>query len=161
MHVLLEESAAASVSGRSGSLSVALEKAKEAAKKERQLCKKREENDLGDQNNLELTYAVSFNLAHQYHLNKQYSEALAQYTSVVRNKAFSQGGQLRANLPYPNMGNIHFEQGNWSAAIKQYNQALDNVPASAKEVGNGTPLKHRPLRALPVLLTLPASTTQE
>ena len=32
------------------------------------------------------------------------------------------------------MGNIHFEQGAWSAAIKQYRQALDNVPANAKEI---------------------------
>ena len=52
----------------------------------------------------------------------------------MRNKAFSQGGQMRANMPFPNMGNIYFEQGNWSAAIKQYRQALDNVPASAREL---------------------------
>ena len=36
----------------------------EAGKLERQLCKKREENGLADQINIDLTYAVCFNLAH-------------------------------------------------------------------------------------------------
>jgi hypothetical protein len=43
----------------------ALERAKEAAKRERLLCKHREKHALGDQINHDLTYAVCFNLANQ------------------------------------------------------------------------------------------------
>jgi intraflagellar transport protein 88 len=49
---------------------LALEKAKEAGKKERGLCRHREKNGLADQLNFDLTYAVCFNLAHQYHAMK-------------------------------------------------------------------------------------------
>ena len=54
----------------------ALERAKEAGKKERALCKHREQNGLVDAINLDLTYAVCFNLANAYHMNEMYSEAL-------------------------------------------------------------------------------------
>ena len=37
----------------------ALEKAKEAGRKERALCRQREQTSLGDQINLDLTYSVS------------------------------------------------------------------------------------------------------
>jgi intraflagellar transport protein 88 len=47
---------------------IALEKAKEAIKKERALCKHREKNGLGEQINHDLTYAVNFNLANQFRL---------------------------------------------------------------------------------------------
>ncbi len=60
---LIEESAAANVKG---DFAQALEKAKEAGKKERALCKHREKHGLADQINVELTYAVCFNLANQY-----------------------------------------------------------------------------------------------
>jgi intraflagellar transport protein 88 len=62
---LLEESAAFNVRGE---YSAALEKAKEAGKRERALCKHREKHGLSDQINVELTYAVCFNLANQYRL---------------------------------------------------------------------------------------------
>jgi hypothetical protein len=55
---------------------LALDKAKEAGKKERQLWKHREGANLMDSVNIDLTYSVCFNLAVQYHANKQYSEAL-------------------------------------------------------------------------------------
>lgn len=61
---------------------LALDRAKEAEKKERVLWKKREESNdevVRDQNNAELTYAIRFNLANQYHLNKLYSDALRVY----------------------------------------------------------------------------------
>ena len=40
-------------------MSKALEKAKEAGRKERALCRQREQTSLGDQINLDLTYSVS------------------------------------------------------------------------------------------------------
>ncbi len=57
-----------------------LEKAMEARKRERALTKFREGNNLGDQVNVDLTYAVDFNLAVCYHANKDYQEALDQFT---------------------------------------------------------------------------------
>lgn len=57
-----------------------LEKAIEARKKERSLCKFRDLNNIGEFNNLDLTYAVDFNLAHMNHANKNYKEAIEQFT---------------------------------------------------------------------------------
>ncbi|KAI8920728.1 intraflagellar transport protein 88 [Entophlyctis helioformis] len=96
-----------------GNLHAALEKAKDAGKKERQLSKQREQLGLGDQLNLDLTYCVLFNLANQYHANKMYQEAL---------------NSLRVN-----MGNIYFEQRKYSQAIKMYRMALDQIPNTNRE----------------------------
>ena len=56
----MEESAQA---GQDGDASRALEQAKEAGKKERQLSRMREQNGFQDQQNIDLTYAIIFNLA--------------------------------------------------------------------------------------------------
>jgi hypothetical protein len=48
---------------------------------------------------------------------------------IVRNKTFPNGGRLRVN-----MGNIYFEQKKYSTAIKMYRMALDQIPATSKEV---------------------------
>ena len=48
-----------------GQLAPALEKAKEAQKKEEALRKHREHNGVMDGMNIDLTYSVSFNLANQ------------------------------------------------------------------------------------------------
>ena len=93
----------------------ALDRAKEAGKLERQLCKKREEHGLADQINIDLTYSVCFNLANQYHLCGMYLEALNAYSLIVKNKQYAQSGRLRVN-----MGNIYYEQKKYSAAIKMY-----------------------------------------
>jgi intraflagellar transport protein 88 len=67
VHRLIEASAEAlSLKDNRG----ALEKAKEAGKAERALCKFREGKNLTDQINLELTYAICFNLANAYYHNK-------------------------------------------------------------------------------------------
>lgn len=99
-----------------------MERAKEAGKKERQLCKLREQQGTSEQMNLDLTFAVVFNLAHTYVLNEMYSEALNAYTSIVKNKSFGQSGRLRVN-----MGNIYFKQRKYPTAIKMYRMALDQV----------------------------------
>ena len=103
----------------------ALEKAKEAAKKERQMAHQKESNNTADQINLDLTYTVLFNLASQYHACKMYQEALNTYSVIVKNKTFNQSGRLRVN-----MGNIYFEQQNYAQAVKMYRMALDQIPTA-------------------------------
>ncbi|KAJ1343543.1 hypothetical protein BSLG_001924 [Batrachochytrium salamandrivorans] len=120
-HIIEESNFAAA----QGNYQQALSKAKEAGKKERQLSKQREEFNLGDQINLDLTYCVLFNLANQYHVNKMYQEALNSYAVIVKNKLFNQSGRLRAN-----MGNIYFEQNKFAQAVKMYRMALDQIPST-------------------------------
>lgn len=122
---LIEDSAFAAEEGK---LQLALDKAKDAGKKERQLSKQREQLNIGDQLNLDLTYCVLFNLANQYHANKMYQEALNSYAVIVKNKLFNQSGRLRVN-----MGNIYFEQGKYSQAIKMYRMALDQISNSNRD----------------------------
>ncbi|KAI8854413.1 hypothetical protein BC829DRAFT_190688 [Chytridium lagenaria] len=124
--LLIEESAMA---GSDGDLQLALEKAKEAAKRERALSKQREQAGLGDQINLDLTYCVLFNLASQYHASKLYQEALNGYAVIVKNKMFNQSGRLRVN-----MGNIYFEQQKYSQAVKMYRMALDQIPNTNRDI---------------------------
>jgi intraflagellar transport protein 88 len=124
VNILVEESAQKALEG---DFSSALEKAKEAGKKERQLCKQREQLGLGDQINVDLTYAVHFNLAVMYHRNGLYTEALNTYSLIVRNKQYAQSGRLRVN-----MGNIYAEQKKYLLAIKMYRISLDEIPASDK-----------------------------
>jgi intraflagellar transport protein 88 len=56
----MEESAVCAVKGE---MDIALEKAKDAMKKEQALEKFREDNKIGDALNLDLTYAVQVHLA--------------------------------------------------------------------------------------------------
>lgn len=107
----------------------ALEKAKEAGKAERALCKFREGHGLGDQINLDLTYSICFNLANAYYHNKMYEEALNTYQLIVKNKQYPQSGRLRVN-----MGNIYYEQKKFPQAIKMYRMALDQIPSTGKEL---------------------------
>lgn len=72
---------------------------------------------------------MTFNLAHSYHMNKNYAEAVNAYTAIVKNKALAQSGRLRVN-----MGNIYYEQKKYTNAIKMYRMALDQIPATAKEI---------------------------
>ena len=58
---------------------------------------------MADLINIELTYSVNFNLALQFQNNGLFNEALNQYTTIVKNKAFQWGGRARVN-----MGNIYF-----------------------------------------------------
>ena len=126
VHRLMEETAKLLANK---DLTLALEKAKEAAKAERSLCKFRESNGLVDQINLDLTYAICFNLANAYFYNKMYDESLNAYQQIVKNKQYPQSGRLRIN-----MGNIYYEQKKYPQAIKMYRMALDQIPAAAKEL---------------------------
>lgn len=121
----LEDSCEAADAGEVGR---ALELARDARRKERQLSKQREENNLLDQLNSDLTFAVAFNLAHKYQLNGNDEEALQAYKSIVeRAKQFPQASRLRLN-----MGNIYFQQGRYPHAVKNYRMALDQLPSGSK-----------------------------
>ena len=84
---------------------------------------------MADQINIDLTYSMFFNLANQYHVCGMYTEALNTYSLIVKNKQYAQSGRLRVN-----MGNIYYEQKKFSAAIKMYRMALDQIPNTGREV---------------------------
>jgi len=126
VNALIEESAQLNLERRFGE---ALEKAKDAGKRERKLCAKREATGLADQINIDLTYSVLFNLANQFHANELYAEALKAYSEIVKNKQYHQSGRLRVN-----MGNIYFEQKKYPNAIKMYRMALDQIPNTGRDI---------------------------
>jgi intraflagellar transport protein 88 len=126
VHRLINQSALAVAKN---DLTSSLDIAKDAAKKERALCKFRESKGLTEQINLDLTYSVGFNLACCQYKAKMYSEALSTYGVIVKNKQYPQAGRLRVN-----MGNIYYEQKKFMNAIKHYRMALDQIPNTSKEL---------------------------
>ncbi len=91
--------------------------------------RQREQLSASDQINLDLTYSVLFNLASQYTANEMYTEALNTYQVIVKNKMFSNAGRLKVN-----MGNIYFNQKDYSKAIKMYRMSLDQIPNTHKSM---------------------------
>lgn len=126
IHRLVEESA---ITRERGSPREALEKGKEACKKERQLCRLREQQSLLDHLNVDLTYAVCLNLAIQHQANDNDNEALTIYTQIVKNKQYPFSGRFRVN-----MGNIYCKQERWTSAIKMYRMALDQIPNNVQAI---------------------------
>ncbi|CAH1406445.1 unnamed protein product [Nezara viridula] len=108
---------------------LALEKAKEASGKERNLIRLQEQAGLGDTHNIDLTYLVLFNLASQYENNEMSNEALNSYSVIIRNRMFQNSNQLKIN-----MGNIYAKAGQIPKAIKMYRMALDQVPNTFKDL---------------------------
>ncbi|KAM4795326.1 intraflagellar transport protein 88 homolog isoform 2-T2 [Rhinophrynus dorsalis] len=123
---LIEESC---IANSRGDLKQALEKAKEAGRKERVLVRLREQVVSPENINLDLTYSVLLNLASQYSANEMYAEALNTYQVIVKNKMFNHAGRLKVN-----MANIYLKQRNYSKAIKFYRMALDQIPGVHKEM---------------------------
>ena len=93
------------------------------------MCKFRDGHNLSEHINLDLTYAICFNLANAYHHNKMYEDAINTYHMIVKNKQYPQSGRLRVN-----MGNIYYEQKKYPQAIKMYRMALDQIPSTGKEL---------------------------
>nr|XP_057939067.1 intraflagellar transport protein 88 homolog isoform X2 [Doryrhamphus excisus] len=112
-----------------GNSQLALEKAKEAERKERALVRQREQSGNVEQINIDLTYAILLNLANQYENNEMYPEALSSYQLIVKNKMFPNAGRLRVN-----MANIFVKQKNYPKAIKFYRMALDHISDDYKEM---------------------------
>uniref|UniRef100_A0A1I7XXS8 Intraflagellar transport protein 88 homolog n=1 Tax=Steinernema glaseri TaxID=37863 RepID=A0A1I7XXS8_9BILA len=108
---------------------LALEKAKEAGRKERAVVKLREQLSMIDSLNVDLTYSVLFNLAQQYMANNMLTEAMNSYQVIVKNKLYQNAGRLKINI-----GNIYFRKKDYHKAIKHYRMALDQVPQVQKEV---------------------------
>ncbi|XP_075752571.1 intraflagellar transport protein 88-like protein nompB [Rhipicephalus microplus] len=123
---LVEQS---SISASKQQCKLALDQAKEAVGKERNLSRQREQAASEVPPNLDLMYCALFNLAVQYTNNQLYTEALNTYLLIVKNKAFSNAGRLKLN-----MGDIYFYQGNYSKAIKFFRMALDQVPNTHKDM---------------------------
>ena len=119
VHRLLEASATAKVAKNNNE---ALQKAKEAATKEKKIRSLREQTGSLDQVNIDLTFYVFYNLANMYHANGLHTEAINSYTIILKNKQYPQASRLRVN-----MGNIYFEQKKFDQAIKMYNMALDST----------------------------------
>nr|XP_020010315.1 intraflagellar transport protein 88 homolog [Castor canadensis] len=112
-----------------GDLKVALEKAKEAGRKERVLVRQREQLTSPENINLDVTYSVLCNLASHYSAKEMYAEALNTCQVLVKNKMFSNAGILKVY-----MGNIYVKQRNYSKALKFYQMALDQIPSVHKEM---------------------------
>ena len=119
VHRLLEQSATAKVAKNNNE---ALQKAKEAATKEKKIRSLREQTGSLDQVNIDLTFYVFYNLANMYHANGLHTEAINSYTIILKNKQYPQASRLRVN-----MGNIYFEQKKYDMAIKNYNMAIDST----------------------------------
>ncbi|WKX92854.1 hypothetical protein Q1695_010691 [Nippostrongylus brasiliensis] len=109
-------------------LKEALDKAKEAGRRERAVVKYREQQDVVESMNIDLTFTVLFNLAQQYQANDMANEALNTYQIIVKNKMFPNSGRLKVNI-----GNIYFKKKDYAKAIKYYRMALDQVPSIQKE----------------------------
>ncbi|XP_037095821.1 intraflagellar transport protein 88 homolog [Syngnathus acus] len=136
-----------------GNSQLALEKAREAGRKERALGRQREQSGNAEQINVDLTYAVSaatigprvsslpvdacpclvsqvlLNLANQYENNEMYPEALNSYQVIIKDKMFANAGRLKVN-----MANIWVKQKNYPKAIKLYRMALDHISDDYKEM---------------------------
>ncbi|XP_061143595.1 intraflagellar transport protein 88 homolog [Syngnathus typhle] len=112
-----------------GNSQLALEKAREAGRKERALGRQREQSGNAEQINVDLTYAVLLNLANQYENNEMYPEALNSYQVIIKDKMFANAGRLKVN-----MANIWVKQKNYPKAIKLYRMALDHISDDYKEM---------------------------
>ncbi|XP_015111353.1 intraflagellar transport protein 88 homolog [Diachasma alloeum] len=123
---LIESSAEAAVGEN---VRVALERARDASSRERVLIRLQEQAGLSDSHNVDLTLAVLFNLATQYTNNEMYTEAIATYQAITRNRMFSNSARLKVNV-----GNIYVKIGQLSQAIKMYRMAFDQAPAAQKDL---------------------------
>uniref|UniRef100_A0A914YAU3 Uncharacterized protein n=1 Tax=Panagrolaimus superbus TaxID=310955 RepID=A0A914YAU3_9BILA len=101
---------------------VALEKAKEAGRKEREAAKQREQYKLGEAY-ADMTFAVLNNLAQQYLANGMLNDALNTYQVIVKEPMYANSGRLKVNI-----GNIHFRKKDYIRALKYYRMALDRIP---------------------------------
>ncbi len=88
----------------------------------------REQMALIDHVNLDLTFSVLFNLAHQYAASDMLNESLNTYQVIVKNKMFTNAGRLKVNI-----GNIYFKKKDFMKSIKYYRMALDQVPNVQKD----------------------------
>lgn len=134
VHSLLEESARLGVSGDARG---ALELARACVKEEKRLTKARDQAGLHEQQNPDLAFAASLNLANRLFRAGASAEALETYKEISKTSARGDGAQnafpKHAARVRVNAGNVHYASGEFPAAIKQYRMALDRVSAADKE----------------------------
>ncbi|KAL7470419.1 LOW QUALITY PROTEIN: hypothetical protein ACHAXS_010642 [Conticribra weissflogii] len=116
---------------RNGKNIEALEKSKEAGKKEQQLRKYKKGNSLPRDNDQPLTFVTWFNLARAYEANDMIDEAIESYNFLANQRKHPLSRRLRINL-----GNLYYAQQDYSAAIKQYKMALDQTEKDEKSVAH-------------------------
>uniref|UniRef100_A0A7E4VAE4 TPR_REGION domain-containing protein n=1 Tax=Panagrellus redivivus TaxID=6233 RepID=A0A7E4VAE4_PANRE len=108
-------------------LKQALEKAKEAGRKEREATKQREQYKLGEAY-ADMTLSTMTNLAQQYMANGMYSDALNTYQYITKEAQFN-AGKFRINI-----GNIYFRKKDYVKALKHYRMCLDRVQPVEKRL---------------------------
>ncbi|EPB69625.1 hypothetical protein ANCCEY_11279, partial [Ancylostoma ceylanicum] len=75
----------------------ALDKSKEAGRRERAVVKYREQQGVVESMSIDLTFTVLFNQAQQYMANEMANEALNTYQIIVKNKMFPNSGRLKVS----------------------------------------------------------------
>lgn len=70
--------------------------------------------------------------------NDMNAEALNAYAAIVKNKQYANPGRLRVN-----MGNIYYKQKKYSAAMKMYKMAMDQMGNTDNLV-----MKHKIMRSI-------------
>lgn len=123
VHRALEETASLTAAGQK---LPALEMAKEAVKREHALVKHRKATNTAEQNNMDLTFAAAFALAHAYQSAGMANEAIGAYTAIAKDREHPLAGRVKVNI-----GNIYFQLKKYVAAIKMYRMAVDQLDAGS------------------------------
>lgn len=92
---------------------LALDKAKEAGRKEQQVKKMREQGGLTD--NPDLSFSAQFTLACQYVANNMLNDALNIYQIILKEEKFENAKRLKVNI-----GNIYFRKKDYAKAVKYF-----------------------------------------
>jgi intraflagellar transport protein 88 len=122
IHSLIEESSAMF---EHSEISLALEKAKQAATLEKKLSEQRELNDSKQEHGVGLSFAVWFHLANAYEKNGMFSESIETYLFLLSKRKFHSSDYItRIRI---NMGSLHHSQKNYQESIKMYRMALDQL----------------------------------
>jgi intraflagellar transport protein 88 len=89
----------------------------------------KENANLADLINVDLSFAVALNHALCLEANSMIQEALKKYNEIIKSKQFQFAGRIRVNI-----ANIYYNQKKFPAAVKYYKMALDILPSTSKEM---------------------------
>lgn len=129
---LLARTAIVNAAAPPSTICAALQRAKEAGKRERSLQKACQRAGLpGTAAGEALAFAVVANLAACYQACGQDDQALNAYAAIVRSGRFPHAPWLRVNA-----GNVHYGRQQYAQAVRMYRMALDQVPTSMQGEGS-------------------------
>jgi len=117
---------------------LALDKAKEATRKDETLAKHCDDHSLPLQQSSDLTFATWFHLAVVYQKNGMNQEAIEMYSFLLKQKRY-ESFLVRIRV---NMGSLYNADQNYTQSIKNYRMALDQTTREEK------PLRFRIHRAI-------------